>query len=120
MYRDEWLEATRAPTGDAGPGPRRRHARVRTFDEIAAGLDAFGRRDGVTFMPEMAAYAGRRLEIAGELGDVFEHDRWTPPRARIYILAGAQCSGAVTGDKGPCDRACALMWHEDWLLLEPS
>lgn len=120
MYRDEWLEPATAPVRDAGPGPHVRHARVRGFDEIVGGLDAFGRRDGVTFMPEMAAFAGRRLPIAGELGDVFEHDRWTPPRARIYILSGAHCTGALTGEKGPCDRACALMWHEDWLLLDPA
>ncbi len=120
MYRDEWLEPATAPTRDAGPGPHRRHARVRAFDEIAAGLDAFGRRDGVTFMPEMAEHAGKRFEIAGQLGEVFEHDRWTPPRARVFILAGAHCTSALTGDKGPCDRACALMWHEDWLLLEPA
>lgn len=117
MYRDEWLEPATAPARDAGHA-HAHHARVRTLDEIVAGLDAFGRRDGVTFMPEMAAYAGKRLEIAGELGDVFEHDRWTPPRAHIYILHGAQCRGALAGENGPCDRACALMWHEDWLLVE--
>ena len=118
MYRDEWLEPAQAPRVGPPERSRARHARVRDASEIAAGLDAFGRRDGLTFMPEMAAYAGKRLKIARRIGDVFEHDRWVPTRGTIYILEGAHCSGALAGGRGPCDRACALMWHEDWLILE--
>jgi hypothetical protein len=36
------------------------------------------------------------------------------------LLAGAHCTGAVLGTKGPCDRACAMLWHEDWLILEDA
>jgi hypothetical protein len=92
--------------------------RVRSVEEIRAGLDLRGRRGGLTFMPEMAQHAGKRFAIARQLTKVFEYDRWIAPRAPIYILRGAHCSGAVVGDNGPCDRACALMWHEDWLILE--
>ncbi len=60
------------------------------------------------------------LWVANEITTVFEYDRWTKARASIYILDGAQCTGAVVGAKGPCDRACALLWHEDWLILEPA
>lgn len=118
MYRDEWLEpAAPPPRGPTPPTPGP-HARVRDLAEIRAGLDLLGRRDGLTFMPEMADYAGRRFPIASRLTKVFEYDRWIEPRAAIYILAGLHCTGAVVGDKGPCDRACALMWHEDWLIVE--
>ncbi len=128
MYRDEWLEPAEAPPrGPAPPAPERRsrraldtgHARVRELGEIRAGLDLRGRRDGLTFMPEMAQFAGKRFPIASRLTTVFEHDRWIEPRAAIYILDGLHCTGAVVGDKGPCDRACALMWHQDWLIVEP-
>ena len=118
MYRDEWLEPAEAPKRGPTPPTTARHARVREIEEIRAGLDLRGRRDGLTFMPEMARYAGKRFPIASKLTTVFEHDRWIEPRAPIYILGGLHCSGAVVGDKGPCDRACALMWHEDWLVVE--
>jgi CelD/BcsL family acetyltransferase involved in cellulose biosynthesis len=119
MYRDEWLEPASAP--QRGPTSARivRHARVRDLDEILAGLDPWGRRDGLTFMPEMRAYTGKRHTIASTLDRVFEYDRWTAPPKPIYILEDLCCTGAVVGDRGPCDRACALLWHEDWLVVEP-
>ena len=70
-------------------------------------------------MPEMRAYVGKRFAIASQLTEVFEYDRWLPTRAGVYILDGLHCTGAVTGRRGPCDRACALMWHEEWLHVDP-
>jgi hypothetical protein len=127
MFRDEWLEPAEAAHA-APPAPAmephrpamQRHARVRDAADIANGLDLFGRRDGLTFMPEMKAFAGRRLPIASKLERVFELDRWVTPRAPIYLLDGAHCAGAVCGEDGPCDRACTLMWHADWLIIEES
>ena len=49
-----------------------------------------------------------------------EHDRWVEPRRPIYVLEGLHCSGARIGETGPCDLACSLLWHEDWLLVEPA
>jgi CelD/BcsL family acetyltransferase involved in cellulose biosynthesis len=120
MYRDEWLEPAAPPHRGPTPPQAVRHARVRDLDEILAGLDLRGRRDGLTFMPEMRAYTGRRFAIAGELATVFEYDCWIATRAPIYILDGLHCTGAVTAARGPCDRSCALMWHQDWLNLEPD
>jgi hypothetical protein len=91
---------------------------VRPLDDIRAGLDVFGRRNGLTFMPEMAQYAGKRFAVANRITTVFEYDRWVPTRQAIYILEGLNCAGNAVGDKGPCDRACSLMWAEDWLLLD--
>jgi hypothetical protein len=120
MYRDEWLEPASAPPRVPRHAHPMRHARVRDLDEILAGLDLRGRRDGLTFMPEMKAYVGKRFAVANQLTTVFEYDRWIATRAPIYILDGLHCSGAVLGDRGPCDRGCALMWHEDWLHVEPD
>jgi CelD/BcsL family acetyltransferase involved in cellulose biosynthesis len=120
MYRDEWLEPAPAPPRGPTPPATGRHARVRNLDDIRRGLDLRGRRDGLTFMPEMAQFAGRRFPIASQLTSVFEHDRWIEPRAPIYILDGLHCTGAVVGERGPCDRACAMMWHADWLILEAA
>ncbi len=118
MFRDEWLEPASAPKSAPPAKSMQRHARVRDVTEIAQGLDLFGRRDGLTFMPEMGRFAGKRLAIAGTLDRVFEHDRWIAPRAPIYLLDGAQCDGSVCGDDGPCHRGCTLMWHRDWLIFE--
>ncbi|HEX7700503.1 MAG TPA: GNAT family N-acetyltransferase [Kofleriaceae bacterium] len=119
MYRDEWLVAAVAPHIAPAKAREVRRARVRDLAEIYAGLDAFGRRDGITFIPEMAAYAGQRFVVASELSRVFECDRWTTTAHPVWILEGLQCTGAVLGTKGPCDRACSLLWHRDWLMLDP-
>jgi hypothetical protein len=120
MFRDEWLEPAKAPHQEPPAVSTRRHARVRELDQIVAGLDLHGRRDGLTFMADMAAHAGRRFAIIERLQQVFEYDRWVAPRRSIYLLEGLHCSGAAAGAAGPCDRACAIMWHEDWLILEPE
>jgi CelD/BcsL family acetyltransferase involved in cellulose biosynthesis len=120
FYRDEWLEPVPAPRAAPPPADLRRRARIRDAAEIAAGLDPFGRRDGLTFMPEMARHAGKRYAIARRVEHVFEHDRWVQTRRPLYVLDGLSCTGAVLGERGPCERGCALLWHEDWLVLEPD
>jgi len=117
MYRDEWLEAAEAPH-EAQPVKKLPHARVKNLGEIHATLDLAGRRDGLTFLPEMAAFAGKRLPIVEKIDQVFELDRWIATSHPLYILGGAHCTGAVLGARGPCDRACALLWHQDWLVIE--
>lgn len=119
MFRDDWLEPAVEPKHAPPVGHAATHAHVRDLAEIRAGLDVFGRRDGVTFMPEMAEHAGHRFRIAGKLPKVFEYDRWVEPRAGLYILDGVRCGGTACGD-GPCDRACSMLWHEDWLVIEPD
>jgi CelD/BcsL family acetyltransferase involved in cellulose biosynthesis len=119
MFRDEWLEPAAAPRRAPPAQFAGTHAHVRSLDEIRAGLDWSGRRDGLTFMPEMEQYAGQRFRVAGKLRRVFEYDRWSESRAGIYVLQGLACAGAESGTNGPCDRACALLWHEDWLVIEP-
>lgn|GEM_PF-1213462 len=122
MARDEWLEPAARPRQEPpGSGPSgRRYARVRTVDEIVAGLNLAGRRDGLKFMPEMEQYACRRFPIVEALPKVYEHDSWVDTRKRIYLLEGLYCGGSIPGEPGPCDRACALLWHEDWLIVEPD
>jgi hypothetical protein len=93
---------------------------VRGAEEIVAGLDLAGRRDGMSFMPGMAEYAGRRFPIVEIIPKVFEYDRWVDTAKPVYVLEGVHCSGAIPGEPGPCDRACAILWHEDWLIIEPA
>lgn len=120
MFRDDWLEPAEAPRREPPHASTLRHARVRDLEEIRTGLDLHGRHDGLTFMSEMAAYTGKRFRVLQRLPSVFELDKWVEPRAAIYILEGLSCSGAAPGGEGPCHRACALLWHEDWLQLDPE
>jgi hypothetical protein len=116
FFRDEWLEPATAPAEisvEGGP-----FARVRSRREIAATLDGAGRLDGVSFMPEMYAFAGRRFRVAKRVDCVYELDREARAAIPVFVLDGLRCTGAVLGARGPCDRACSLLWHERWLELE--
>lgn len=120
IYRDEWLEAVDAPAPTSAPSAAAppRYARVKSLTDIQATLDVVGQRQGLTFMPEMARHAGTRVRVRRALGKVFEHDRWLETPAPVYILEGLRCTGDVLGSDGPCERACWLLWHADWLELE--
>jgi hypothetical protein len=118
-YRDEWLQ----PAAPAVAPPRAeppRFARVRPLSTIERTLDHAGRRDGVTFLPEMARWAGRRLPIARETADVVELELRRPTRTPLFVLDGVWCAGDAQADRGGCDRACALLWHGDWLDLDSA
>ncbi|MGO8999916.1 MAG: GNAT family N-acetyltransferase [Polyangiaceae bacterium] len=118
LFYDEWLEPSGPPSRHPPAPFDGIRAHVRELDEIRAGLDLHGRRDGVTFLAEMEPYVGKRFHVATRVTQVYEHGRWIPPRAAVYLLDGLHCSGAGVGGDGPCERACPLLWHGDWLLLE--
>lgn len=116
MFRDEWVRP--APSElvalerEAAAGS---YVRVRPAKEIRATLDSEGKRDGLMFMPEMYQWSGARFRVVKSVRSVRECAAFVPPRRPIYILEGLQCSGAVLGTKGPCDRRCSILWHADWL-----
>lgn len=124
MFRDEWLRPASAPivsrTNTAIFGE---YACVRSVEEIHTSLDRWGKRDGLLFMPEMAKWTEKRFRVARLTTKVYEHDGtkyagYISTRFPVYILEGLNCSGAVLGSRGPCDRLCPILWHEDWLRFE--
>jgi hypothetical protein len=117
LFRDEWL----APSSAERAEPRRyeRYARVKPLVEILATLDAGGRRDGVLFVPEMGRFAGARLPVHRRV-QANAAKWWRRERAEWYVLAGVHCSGTMLSRDGQCDRGCGLLWHRDWLELEPA
>jgi hypothetical protein len=125
MYRDEWLEAASPPPASplypepplvSVDGPRQ--ARVKSIPEIEATLDPLGRRGGLLFMPAMARYAGERFTIVKRLYRGWELEGWVDVREPVFILDSPRCAGEVLREAGPCDRACHLLWHGDWLEFE--
>lgn len=120
MFRDEWLEEVSPPPARPLPDDGAGYARVRDVAEIKATLDTGSARHGLLFMPEMYAYAGRRFRIRRKIGEVLDGGRRVPVSESIHLLEGLYCSGAIIEQNGPCQRACRLLWHEDWLQMESA
>jgi hypothetical protein len=96
--------------------------RVKSRDEILATLDSDGRVDGLPFMPEMLAFAGRSFPV-----DAVTHrtcdtvktsgtSGTTRRMERALHLQGVRCDGSAHGG---CQARCLLFWKEDWLETVP-
>lgn len=91
---------------------RGRLVTVRSADEIRATLDAQGKLDGVSFMPEMLRYCGMRIAVfrRADRTCVAGHDIRRMRQA--VFLQDTRCDGAFHGG---CGRACMIFWKEQWL-----
>lgn len=87
---------------------------VRTFDEIAASVDAADALDGLPFMPEMVRYTGRRAVVYRLVDKVYDYGRSSRLRRveHTYLLTGLRCDG---GAHGGCQAGCYLLWKSAWL-----
>ncbi len=87
---------------------------VLSVREIAAGLDANGRLDGLPFMPEMVRFCGRRFRVALRAERACAHPaRGTHRRLeRAVTLEGLRCDGVAHAG---CQLGCMLLWKEAWL-----
>lgn len=118
-FRDEWLEPSSEE--EHVPTTPTRFARVRPWSEIMATLDRRGRREGMSVMPEMEQFAGRRFAVLRRAGEASEPlPSYKKPGAEFYVLDGVRCSGSAFAQCGGCDRHCGIFWHRDWLQLEDA
>ena len=87
---------------------------IRSVREIASGLDARGRLDGLPFMPEMLRHCGRRFRVALRAERACAHPSPAPLRRLegAVTLEGLRCDGA---DHAGCQLGCMLLWKEAWL-----
>ncbi|SDI66718.1 hypothetical protein [Nonomuraea jiangxiensis] len=93
---------------------------VRSEAEILATLDERGELDGLPFMPEMAAYCGRRLTVHKVAHKLCDTQTATGLRKmeRAVHLTGARCDGS---GHGGCQTACSMYWKEAWIRrVEPG
>ena len=120
MFRDEWLEEASEPEGEAPreTRPAGPWVTVRSPGEILATLDSEDRCHGVLFMPQMYRYAGQRFAVFRKVERVWGPGAYVPAAEPLYLLEGLFCSGEALGPKGPCQRACRIVWPERWLRLE--
>jgi hypothetical protein len=87
---------------------------VRGPGEILATLDEHGALEGLPFMPEMAAFCGRRLAVerrAERVCDTVDYSGSRRPPATV-LLADLRCDGSAHGG---CQAECRLFWKEAWL-----
>ena len=81
---------------------------------ILATLDEHGALEELPFMPEMAAFCGRRFEVDRRAERVCDTVHYTgsrkPPRS--VLLAELRCDGSAHGG---CQAECRFIWKEAWL-----
>jgi hypothetical protein len=87
---------------------------VRSPGAILATLDGRGALEDLPFMPEMAAYCGRRFVVDSRAQRVCDTVAYSGSRdmAGTVLLGDLRCSGAAHGG---CQAECRLFWKEDWL-----
>ena len=87
---------------------------VKSPAEILATLDERGDLEGLPFMPEMAAYCGRRFQVAARADKVCDSVDFTGSRRlpQAVLLEDLRCDGS--GHDG-CQAECRLFWKEAWL-----
>jgi len=86
---------------------------VRSEDEILATLDKNNTLEGLSFLPEMRKYCGRRLKVLKEVNKLLVEGETEMRHIRnTVILAGAFCDGEAHGG---CKRTCLILWKKTWL-----
>jgi len=93
---------------------------VKAPPEILATLDERGDLEGLPFMPEMAAYCGRRFRVERRPDKVCDTVQFSGSRRlpNAVILEDLRCDGS--GHDG-CQAECRLFWKEEWLKkVEPN
>ena len=87
---------------------------IQPLDEILQTLDHNGTLDGVPFMPEMAAFCGKRVRVLRRVDKLNDWIDGTGLKRMhgLVLLAGLRCDGSA---HGKCQSNCHLRWREEWL-----
>jgi hypothetical protein len=87
---------------------------VRSKDEILSTLDQNGQLDGMPFMPEMFAFAGKRFRVykrAHKTCDTVNDYKGRKLKDAVHI-AETRCDGCAHGG---CEAGCLIFWKTAWL-----
>jgi hypothetical protein len=93
---------------------------VKPLNKILETLDEKGCLAGLPFMPEMAAYCGKRLRVLYRIEKTCMVAA-SPMAVTEFInddvvfLEGLRCSGIY---HDACQRGCMIFWKEEWLDSE--
>src|SRR5882762_6251854 len=86
---------------------------VRSKEEILKTLDKQGQLEGLSFMPQMFQYCGKRFQVFKRAHKTC--DTVFPIRGRKMADAvhlETRCDGAAYGG---CQAGCLIFWKEAWL-----
>jgi hypothetical protein len=103
--------------GAEPPFLRGQWVEVRSAAEIAATLDADGQLEGLPFMPEMAAWCGRRARVHRRAEKTCVEGGGLRRLEGSVLLEEARCDGAAHDG---CQRNCLFFWKEAWLKPAPG
>lgn len=103
--------------GSVEPGTLRAgdRVRLRPLEEILATLDDTSSYEGVPFMPEMMAYAGRTMTVYRRLEKICDYMGAETRSRRMtdaVLLRETRCDGS---GHGGCQAECRIFWKEVWL-----
>ncbi len=85
---------------------------VRSAAEILATLDADFTFEGLSFMPEMLDYCGRRLTVYRRVNRTCVEGYGVRAMRDAVLLTDSHCDGAAHDG---CQRKCLIFWKEAWL-----
>jgi hypothetical protein len=87
---------------------------VKSPSEILSTLDESGALAGLPFMPEMAAYCGRRFRVDRRADKVCDTVKYTGSRRvpNAVLLEDLRCNGSA--HRG-CQAECRIFWKDAWL-----
>jgi hypothetical protein len=85
---------------------------VLSFEEIRKTLDHRDKSKGLTFMPEMRRYCGRRFKVLKRVDKYIVEGKGMIRLKNTVILDGVFCNGEFHGG---CDRTCFCLWREAWI-----
>lgn len=85
---------------------------VKSEDEILKTLDENGRLNGLTYVPAMREFCGRRFKVFKRMETMYQEESGKVRKLKhTVLLDGVHCDGLLMR----CDRACFFFWREAWL-----
>jgi hypothetical protein len=109
MFRSKLISKPRWSKGE--------RIRVRTREELEAGLDSLNKRNQCLMTEQMWDYCGQHFEVMKVVNHLFDErkNKLYQPHSPLYILDNLICHGRTDIFQHRCDRSCYMLWHEDWL-----
>lgn len=88
------------------------YVEVKSEGEILQTLDSEGKLNGLTYIPAMAEFCGKRFKVFKRMETMYQEESGKVRRLKhTVLLDGVHCDGMLMR----CDRACFFFWREAWL-----
>lgn len=127
FWHDAWLERVSTNSAPLPPRPSRAapgrwqagdRVRIAPAEQILAMATGSAQAQGIRFTPAtMAAFCGEEAVVARRVSRAYDEARRRHfSISGVVVLEGHSCPGAALSTGGRCQRGCALLWRDEWLL----